>query len=41
VDDWAAGQLLSVLRTPALYGAAALLQQDGARSVVVGTTNRD
>ena len=41
VDDWAAGQLLSVLRTPALYGAAALLQANGHRSVVVGTTNRD
>jgi NAD+ synthetase len=41
VDAWAAGQLLSVVRTPALYGAAALLQAHGSRSVVVGTTNRD
>lgn len=41
VEPWAAGQMVSVLRTPALYGAAALLQQEGHRSVVVGTTNRD
>lgn len=40
-DAWAAGQLLSVLRTPALYGAAALLQAAGHRAIVVGTTNRD
>jgi NAD+ synthetase len=40
-DGWAAGQLLSTLRTPALYGAVALLQVDGRRPVVVGTTNRD
>jgi NAD+ synthetase len=39
--SWAMGQTLSVLRTPALYGAAALLQQQGLRSLVVGTTNRD
>lgn len=38
---WAAGQVLSVVRTPALYGAAALLQAHGFRSLVVGTTNRD
>jgi len=41
LDGWAAGQLLAVERTPALYGAAALLQAQGHRSVVVGTTNRD
>jgi len=40
-DAWAEGQCLSVTRTPALYGAAALLQQHGFRSLVVGTTNRD
>jgi NAD+ synthetase len=40
-DCWAAGQMLSVERTPVLYGAAALLQSAGLRSVVVGTTNRD
>lgn len=39
--DWAEGQLLSVVRTPALYYAAALLQAAGHRSLVVGTTNRD
>lgn len=40
-DAWAEGQLLSVVRTPALYYAAALLQAHGHRSLVVGTTNRD
>ncbi len=40
-DGWAAGQLLSVMRTPALYGAAALLRTEGHAAVVVGTTNRD
>ena len=40
-EAWAEGQCLSVMRTPALYGAAALLQQHGYRSLVVGTTNRD
>lgn len=40
-DAWAAGQMLSVERTPVLYGAVALLRQSGAQAVVVGTTNRD
>src|SRR5262249_12362719 len=40
-DAWSEGQMLSVTRTPALYGAAALLQADGYRSLVAGTTNRD
>lgn len=40
-DSWAEGQCLSIVRTPALYGAAALLQSHGHRSIVVGTTNRD
>lgn len=40
-NAWVQGQMLSVLRTPLFYGAAALLQQQGFRSVVVGTTNRD
>lgn len=40
-DAWSEGQCLSVVRTPALYGAAALLQAHGHRAVVVGTTNRD
>ena len=35
------GQLLSIVRTPALYYQAALLQDSGYRSIVVGTTNRD
>jgi len=38
---WSEGQLLSVMRTPALYGTAALLQGHGYHSLVVGTTNRD
>ena len=38
---WAEGQLLSIVRTPALYYAAALLQSQGKKSLVVGTTNRD
>ena len=40
-DAWSEGQCLSVMRTPALYGAAALLQTHGYRSIVCGTTNRD
>lgn len=40
-DAWSEGQMLSVMRTPALYGAAALLQTHGYRSIVAGTTNRD
>ena len=38
---WAEGQLLSIVRTPALYYGAAMLQEKGFRSLVVGTTNRD
>jgi NAD+ synthetase len=38
---WAEGQLTSVVRTPAFYYAAALLQAAGHRSLVAGTTNRD
>ncbi len=40
-DAWSEGQCLSVMRTPALYGAAALLRAHGHRAVVAGTTNRD
>lgn len=40
-DAWSEGQMLSVARTPALYGAVALLRAHGHRAVVVGTTNRD
>jgi NAD+ synthetase len=38
---WAVGQLVSYLRTPALYYLAPLLTQDGDPAVVCGTTNRD
>jgi NAD+ synthase (glutamine-hydrolysing) len=38
---WANGQMASVLRTPVMYYQAAVLQQEGYASVVVGTTNRD
>lgn len=38
---WSEGQMLSIMRTPIFYGAAALLQANGFRSVVAGTTNRD
>jgi NAD+ synthetase len=40
-NAWAIGQLASIVRTPCLYFHAALLQQQGFRSLVVGTTNRD
>lgn len=35
------GQMASVLRTPLFYYQAALMQQEGWKSLVVGTTNRD
>ncbi len=38
---WAAGQLVSNLRTPALYHAATLLTQQGFPALICGTTNRD
>lgn len=40
-DAWAMGQLASIVRTPALYYSAALLQSMHFKSIVVGTTNRD
>jgi len=40
-DAWAEGQMASVLRTPLFYYIAALLQTNGLKSIVVGTTNRD
>ncbi|MBI1215560.1 MAG: NAD(+) synthase [Alphaproteobacteria bacterium] len=40
-EDWAAGQLVSYLRTPALYYASSLLSEQGCPALVVGTTNRD
>lgn len=38
---WAEGQMASILRTPILYYHAAMLQTEGYKSIVVGTTNRD
>lgn len=38
---WGFGQLASIVRTPIIYYHAALLQNEGYRSIVVGTTNRD
>jgi NAD+ synthetase len=40
-NSWAAGQLVSQIRTPALYYLTTLLTQEGLKSIVCGTTNRD
>lgn len=40
-EPWAAGQLVSYLRTPALYYLTALLGEDGLPCILCGTTNRD
>lgn len=40
-EAWANGQMASVLRTPMFYYQAAILQTQGYKSIVVGTTNRD
>jgi NAD+ synthase (glutamine-hydrolysing) len=40
-EGWAAGQLVSYLRTPALYYTTSLLAQEGTSSIVLGTTNLD
>lgn len=40
-NDWVDGQMASVLRTPMFYYQAAILQAQGYKSLVVGTTNRD
>lgn len=40
-SPWAKGQMASVLRTPVFYYHAAILQEQGLKSLVVGTTNRD
>lgn len=40
-NNWARGQLASIVRTPCLYYHAAILQSMGYRSIVSGTTNRD
>lgn len=40
-NTWAKGQLASIVRTPALYYHAAILQTQGYKSIVSGTINRD
>jgi NAD+ synthase (glutamine-hydrolysing) len=40
-DEWASGQLVSYLRTPAIYHVTSLLTAQGHAPIVVGTTNRD
>ncbi len=40
-EPWASGQLVSYLRTPAIYYTTSLLNQQGFPSIVCGTTNRD
>lgn len=40
-NAWTEGQMASVLRTPLFYYQAAILQQQGYRSLLAGTTNRD
>ncbi len=40
-EPWAAGQLVSYLRTPAFYYVTALLCEAGMPAILVGTTNRD
>ena len=40
-DNWAAGQLVSYLRTPALYYITSLLSEAGMPGILLGTTNRD
>lgn len=40
-NAWAAGQLVSYLRTPVLFYITSLLAQGGLPAVVCGTTNRD
>jgi NAD+ synthetase len=40
-ESWASGQLVSYVRTPALYYITSLLTQQGNAGVLLGTTNRD
>lgn len=40
-SPWADGQLVSNLRTPALYQIVTLLTDSGSPAVLLGTTNRD
>lgn len=39
-NPWSEGQMASILRTPVFYYHAALLQAEGRKSIVVGTTNK-
>ena len=39
-DSWAHGQLASIVRTPIFYYQVAILQTQGYRSILIGTTNR-
>jgi NAD+ synthase (glutamine-hydrolysing) len=41
INTWAKGQMVSVMRTPLFYYYAAILQANGFKSIVSGTTNRD
>lgn len=38
-DDWAIGQLVPYSRTPVLYYTTSLLNVEGYKSIIVGTTN--
>lgn len=40
-EPWASGQLVSYVRTPALYYITSLLTQQGRAAILLGTTNRD
>jgi NAD+ synthase (glutamine-hydrolysing) len=40
-DDWARGQLVAYVRTPAFYYVTSLLTQKGLGAILLGTTNRD
>lgn len=40
-QPWADGQLVSYIRTPALYYASSVLTENGMPSIVCGTTNLD
>lgn len=40
-STWSEGQLVSYLRTPTYYYTTSLLNDEGKRAVVVGTTNKD
>jgi NAD+ synthetase len=40
-EAWANGQLVPYLRTPTYYYITSLLSQQGYKSIIVGTTNKD